>query len=730
MSNRNPTRAWLWIVLTILGLGAPVWAQEAAPEDETPVVDETDDLAVTAVLQSEPSTAAEKIRAARILADLGRPKLGKRLLKEVIDTKPNQQQLAELAGQFGSPMFVDLAGRDDLAPEARQLADAVLVAAGRQLRDPKRLANSIERLQDPSAQVQSAAVAELQEAGQVAVAALIGVLADAGHQAEHANIRAALIRMGRDAIEPLLACLEAEEPAFVEQVIRVLAQLKDPQSAVYLFRPSLEESEQASVASAAIKRLIAQVPTRRQAADTLAERAREYLDLQVLLATEADGLVSVWSWDATEKQVIANGATIEDASLARAARLARDAYALQADDPAVRQLYLTATLEAAAYQHGLDRPLPADEGTPVARASRFGVEVVQDLLRTAMADEHLAAATVAAEILGRIGSAESLLRQGARPSPLVKAAEHPDRRLRLAAVDAIVRLQPAKPFPGSSHVLDSLAFFAATGGTRRALMAGSNLEGVGTLQGTLGQAGYDFDMAPTGRELLGLVISSPDYELAFIDVGIDRPPIDLLVQQIRRDSRCATLRLGLIARDGLYTRGERIARRDPLTLAFSRPHRAQASQWQLDRLTSLAPRRFVPHAQRQKQASLALDLLAQLAEKRNRWYDLSRVEDAVLTALYVPELSTKAAVVLGQLNAAESQQALMNLASNVAQPIEVRQAAVKAFRVNTQQYGLLLRGKQIARQYERYNESENQDVATQRVLGLVLDCIEAVGSKQ
>ncbi len=723
MSNRNPTGAWLWIVLTILGLGAPVWAQDSAS-----TVDETEDPAVAAVLQSEPSTAAEKIRAARILADLGRPELGKRFLKEVIDTKPNQQQLAELAGQFGSPMFVNLAGRKDLAPEARQLSDAVLVAANRQLRDPKRLADAIDRLQDPSSQVQSAAVAELQAAGSAAVAALIGVLADAGRQAEHDSIRAALLQMGRDAIEPLLACLEAEEPAFVEQVIRVLAQLNEPQSAVYLFRSSLQKSEQTAVASAAIKRLIGQAPTRRQATETLAERAREYLDLQVLLSTEADGLVSVWSWDATEKQVIASGATVADASLAQAARLARDAYALQADDPAVRQLYLTAALEAAAYQHGLDRPLPADEGTPVARASRFGVEVVQDLLRTAMADERLAAATVAAEILGRIGSAESLLRQGASPSPLVKAAGHPDRRLRLAAVDAIVRLQPAKPFPGSSHVLDSLAFFAATGGTRRALMAGSNLEGVSTLQGTLAQAGYDFDMAPTGRELLGLLISSPDYELAFIDVGIDRPPIDLLVQQIRRDNRCATLRLGLIARDGLYTRAERIARRDPLTLAFSRPHRAQASQWQLDRVAALAPRRFVPYAGRQKQAALALDLLAQLAESRNRWYDLGRVEDAVLTALYVPELSTKAAVVLGQLNAAESQQALMNLASNVAQPIEVRQAAAKAFRVNTQQYGLLLTSKQIARQYERYNESENQDVGTQRVLGLILDCVEAAGS--
>jgi hypothetical protein len=81
--------------------------------------------------------------------------------------------------------------------------------------------------------------------------------------------------------------------------------------------------------------------------------------------------------------------------------------------------------------------------------------------------------------------------------------------------------------------------------------------------------------------------------------------------------------------------------------------------------------------------------------------------------------------VLGNLNSAASQQALVELASRQTQPLEVRQAAVKAFRRNTQQHGILLRGDEIRRQYDRYNESEDQDRGTQQVLGLILDCIEA-----
>ena len=48
---------------------------------------------------------------------------------------------------------------------------------------------------------------------------------------------------------------------------------------------------------------------------------------------------------------------------------------------------------------------------------------------------------------------------GSEPSPLVRAVRSPDRRLRMAALEAIVALQPQAPFAGSSHVLESLGLF-------------------------------------------------------------------------------------------------------------------------------------------------------------------------------------------------------------------------------------------------------------------------------
>ena len=93
--------------------------------------------------------------------------------------------------------------------------------------------------------------------------------------------------------------------------------------------------------------------------------------------------------------------------------------------------------------------------------------------------------------------------------------------------------------------------------------------------------------------------------------------------------------------------------------------------------------------------------------------------------MHTPGLGIKAAAVLGNLGTAESQQALLEVASRWTQPIELRKAAAEAFRRHAQASGILLTSGQILRQYERYNQSEDRDAPTQQILGSILDSIEA-----
>ena len=185
----------------------------------------------------------------------------------------------------------------------------------------------------------------------------------------------------------------------------------------------------------------------------------------------------------------------------------------------------------------------------------------------------------------------------------------------------------------------------------------------------LSSLGYETDLAPTGRQAVRLAIASPDYEVAFLDTTIDGPPIVLLLQELRNDCRTAGLRIGLMAREGRLPQADRLARGDPLCVAFSRPHTREAVQWQLRQLGALAPREFVPLAERRMEAGRALAALAAMASSSGKVYDVGRARDTLLAALYVPEFTAAASAALAHVASPEAQRALVNVASRPDRPL-------------------------------------------------------------
>jgi len=723
MDHRNRVSTRLILAFITLSVATTGRAQPPGDEADAPQVDSP---AVLAILETKPTTPAECARAAKILSHLQRPDLSRQFLQQVIDAKLSADELAALADQFGSGMFINMAAREELLPEAKVLADAVMAAANQVIR--KRVPEFIAQLQDPSPDVRHQALENLKKARAAAIGPMVAVLADAGRTAEHGRILGALVAMRHEAVGPLTSLLERSDPRLMAQAIRALAAIEAKESLIYLLGPYTSDASDPAIrgaAAAAIKRLVGHLPSKPQAIRLLREQAKAYFEGGQPVRPEADGRVTLWKWDAGTKQCTWRKYSPEDAALVLAARLARDAFALAKDDAEIRLLYLATMLEAAAYETGLDRPLQTGEGTAVEEATGFGPEIIEDVLQYAVEGGHTAAAAAAAQILGRSGKTDLLLRQGERPSPLVLAVRHPDRRLRQAATNAVLRLQPKGPFPGSSYVPESLAFAAASTGTRRALVACTTMEFARGLAGMLARQGFDVDTVTTGRGAFQRAVSSPDYELALIDAAIEGPTADILLQQLRHDYRTARLRVGLIARDGYLQRAQHIAGSDAMALAFSRPHSDESVAWQVEQLQTLGARTFVGHAERQRQAAEALQRLAEISSSDSRLYDVWRWQQAPLKALYAPKLTAYAAAVLENVGTPQSQRALVDLASRWTQPLAVRTAALAAFRSNTQKYGILLTTEEIRRQYDRYNRSADLDEKTQRVLGMILDCIEA-----
>ena len=124
-------------------------------------------------------------------------------------------------------------------------------------------------------------------------------------------------------------------------------------------------------------------------------------------------------------------------------------------------------------------------------------------------------------------------------------------------------------------------------------------------------------------------------------------------------------------------------------------------------------------------AARAMDLLLEISRPEQRVFDAGGLDDVALKALYVPELAERATVLAGRLGLPAAQGALVDLASRETAPIALRRAAATALGHSIERHGILLTTDEILRQYDRYNASGTRDVATQQVLALILDYIEA-----
>jgi CheY-like chemotaxis protein len=747
MTNSQPSRFNLVgiALVTLAWIGAA--SQLRAQGDDDRAVDapqpndaaartmrsRADDETVRELLQTNPTSPAELVRVADLLIDLSAMVQAAPLTARLAQAQLDEAGLASLAEQFGSATFLKFALVEELQPDGRKFADAVLSAADKKVRDPARIAALIEQLKNPSIELRHAAVVRLRAGRESSLVALLAALSADATAEHHASIGAALAAFGREALPPLVAVARGAEGALQIKAIEILGRMDQSDLAVELLGPALVATSPEEVqlaAKQALQELIGRVPDIDEAADALERRARSLYDRR-FDQEDGDGpLVGVWHWDAEASRLVAEPAPPRVAALDLAARWAGDAIELKRHHHAARRIFLGALLEADALYTAAAQPAPDGREAVKGRAAvdevaDRGAAVVEDLLEDSIASGHLVAAASAARILGKIGTVDLLYRKSPRPSALVEAARHADRRLRFAALEAIVALRPSKPYPGSSFVPAALGFFASSTGARRALVGHPRASEAEREAGLMAALGYETYVATFDREVLARATASPDLELALIDFKLAAPTSGQLLERIHADSRTARLPIGIVAASDELARAERLARLYPPAMVIIPTANEASLEFQLRRLLAEAGGAAVDAVERDRQAEQALGWLVELAQVSPGLYNLRRIEPAVLKALDRPEHSLKAATVLAALGTATSQKALVDLASQSLSPLEVRQAAAEAFIDSVIRYGTLLTTAELARQYERYNRSEAQERETQRLLGSVLDAIEA-----
>jgi CheY-like chemotaxis protein len=726
--------AILLLAITFIGVSHAAQDEGDEPDDKPAAKAEerkrrpSNDPAVQALLDTKPSTPAELLTTIDLLIELRAIDDAYGLVKRLSEAKLDDEAWSKLVEKFGSALFLRLALIGDLQPEGGQVSDAAMTAADRRARDPARLTELIDQLQDGSPAVSRGAMTRLLAGREAAIGALTAALIDPARQAQRPILRTALARFGREAEASLIAMARAPRPEVQLEGIHALAELGQSATGLDLLAPALLDKTPAEVKAAArdaLVNLIGRVPERDEAVTALSRKAREGF---VVILEEPDleaSMGSEWRWDDGRSALVFAPAPRLVVQLDRAADWAGDAALLSPRSREAVWLSLAARSEAEHYRAGIDQPPPTGPGTAVALLASEDVDVIEGLLNFALSSGHTVAAAAAARALGAIAAPEVLYRLEPEPGSLVEAARSGDRRLRFTALEAIMRLNPQRPYPGSSLVIEAMGYLAGSFAAPRAMAADARTAEVERQSGLLAELGFETEVATNQRDVVAETISSPDYLFALIDYSLAAPTSGQLLQRLRRDNRTARLPIGIVASTDDLESARRLSRQTPLSAVIYRPVDTAGLDWQLQRLLAQAGRRMVPLDERLRQARQTLDWLAEIASKPQDIYNLRRIEVPLTAAVQVAELSPPAAFVLGTLGTATSQTTLLDVVGQLAQAMEVRRAAARAFAGSVAQFGTLLTTREIHLQYERYNQSEQQDPETQAVLASILDAIEA-----
>lgn len=706
--------------------------EETEESDEQSPVEkllaEEQDPLVRAIVEPRPETTEDLFRDVRALLNLDRFELAKEFLKRWLSTEPDPAELAEVQEEFGTAFFLRLLNITELQPVGGKVAESVMQAAGQRLRDPARLAQLVNRLTDPNRR--GSALAELVKAGSVAAIPLIEALGDEERQAEHDVVQSALAALGDEAVPPLIVSLRADNDRLRLDVIGILKKIGSkkavPPLLALAFDPEPESEETAIAARDTLQALLGAIPSRNEAIRFLAERLDDSLSGSVPGRLDENEQVTVWTWDRTAKRPRRTTLSAADTSMRSAAQTARRLHRIAPESAEFEQLFLATGLEHAKRSHGYDSPATAAWGEIHHAASTADIDVLEAVLQLALEERLQGAAIAAVEFLGKSKSNRLLFGNQGHTSVLVKGLKSRMRRVQFAAARAVMKIDPTESYPGSSHLTDILAYLAASTGERCVLIGNPWTDQAERFAGFLNTLGFIVDRRQVGGELVLQASRNPDYEFLLISDAIDHPRYQELVQVLRHDPFAAGLPIGLTVRPRNMESAKWFAQRDSRLLALAPPQNKEDMARDVHRLLETAGRAYVGPDERIEQARFALDALARLAAEPDKYpfYRLLPLDEKIANALSSPELTAKAATVLGFFGTPRAQRALLEVANSRVRTLDEREAAAEAFAVAVSRRGLLLKQKEILRQYDIYNASESLDRETQQLLGSILDTIE------
>ncbi len=486
---------------------------------------------------------------------IGRMEYGKAYLQAYIDRKVDPVKTLEFSEK--DPRAVQILTRLECDPQMGSLARAALdqIDKGWQLRrrDVSRVQSEIDRLAGtPRAQFQ--AIERLRETGEYAVPVILDYLGNEKYASLQPKLIEALVALGPNALEPLLAALPylPDRPKLL--VIDALSRLDYSQSLPYL-KTFVENPKTSAPVRAAATRAIEAIITRNPRYQSRANAAEAFYQL-ALRYYERDSAVRPGS-DTVRVAGLAPDVTAEQPNLwlwkdgklvpqqvpweiyyeLMTMRTTRRSLELDNNTGHRRALTLwlmANTDRASKLSDKVVDPIHSNDFPDVQYFFRTaGTTYGLDALNQALKYDDVVVALAALEALREVAG-NDILATIDNAQPIVSALNHRHQLIRLYAALALGWAAPCDKYPGMDDVVPVLGnainnsknptlVVIVPNNTRRAA--------VSALAQKLGYAPSDFEAFDAANTFLAKCAA--DVELIVLDYSLKTPSADQAIKQIR-----------------------------------------------------------------------------------------------------------------------------------------------------------------------------------------------------
>lgn len=661
-----------------------------------------------------PKTIDEFWEAIQYELKAGKYDLAAAHLHGLVGLKPTGEDLARIENAAGGtrallrlravPKWSD---DEKLDKQARKEAEDLLFTLGQYHTDLARIDKFIRNLggesEDHTPEERAYALRELQKAGTAAVPPLIeAVRSTTG--LERQRYVTVLPKLPKEASPPLVAALDIPDNALRLDLIGVLLQRADVTVVPALWHlaasPNNPEGvrEQASKALAAI--LQAPYDKLPAAKIALTREAEKHYYHQAFGETP---IVAVWRWDG--KALVQGWPGAPTVPVSKAEEYYGLKYARQALDldPAyepAQVIFLSLALDKA------DAPPAAGKVPDLHKLlATVNPELVTAVLERALTDRRPSVILGAIKGLTDMAEARANRPRTQGQPALVRALYYPERRVQLAAAEALIRIPGPNPPLAGPRVVEVLRRAAAAEPAEKdvpkILVGYFNAEMGQEVAKTVEKAGLQPVRVNTGREALRRLGEAADIDAILIDANLPNPGLSSLLAQLRADVNVGELPLVLAAPkervDGLRKLADKYR-----NVAVIPGPQALDSDTLKRVLVDARPDGSKPltDAERREQTEVALRLLSGLAHNEPPGYEVQPAIDALLNGLRVPKVAdaTMAGIIdgVGRLEGPKPQRELATFVLDANHPAALRAAAAADLVRHIQKHGLALLPTQIS----------------------------------